>query len=70
MVETMRDFVSPSLGAISAVPMAIVVIFRSFMNRFRAISATSTAVVMAWPRALRVTCLFTPDEKAVMMAKT
>jgi hypothetical protein len=60
IVETMRLFVSPSRGGISAVPMAIFVTLRSFTKRFRAISATSTAVVIAWPRAFKVISFVVP----------
>src|SRR4030065_1260840 len=55
IVETILDLLSPSLGGISAVPIAMLVTFTSFMKRFRVISATSTAVVIAWPLAFRVT---------------
>jgi len=44
--------------------------FKVFNERFLAISATSTAVVMAWPRAFRVTCFRVPEEKLVMIART
>jgi len=47
IVETILGRVSPSRGGISAVPMAMVVTFRSFRNRLLVISATSTAVVIA-----------------------
>jgi hypothetical protein len=54
IVETILDLLSPSRGGISAVPIAIALTLSSFTNRFLVISATSTAVVMAWPRAFRV----------------
>jgi hypothetical protein len=47
IVETILGLVSPSRGGISAVPMAMVLTLRSLMKRLRAISATSTAVVIA-----------------------
>ena len=62
IVETILDLVSPSRGGISAVPMAILVTFRSFTNLLRAISATSTAVVIAWPRAFKVISFDAPEE--------
>ena len=70
IVETILDFVSPSRGGISAVPMAMLVTFNSFMNRLRVISATSTAVVMACPRAFNVIIFEVPAENAVMIAST
>ena len=70
IVETIRDLFSPSRGGISAVPIAILLNFRSFMKRLLAISATSTAVVMAWPRAFSVMLFVFPEENAVMMART
>jgi len=70
IVETILDLLSPSRGGISAVPMAIFATVSSLMNRFLAISATSTAVVIAWPRALRVTSFRVPEEKLVMIART
>jgi hypothetical protein len=70
IVETILDLFSPSRGGISAVPIAILATERSLMNRFFAISATSTAVVMAWPRAFKVTSFRLPEEKLVMIAKT
>jgi len=48
IVETILDLFSPSLGGISAVPIAILVTFKSLINRLWVISATSTAVVIAW----------------------
>jgi hypothetical protein len=70
IVETIRDFVSPSRGGISAVPMAMLVTLSSLMKRLRVISATSTAVVIACPRAFRVIIFAVPEENAVMMAST
>ena len=69
IVETILDLLSPSLGGISAVPIAMFFTLRSFMKRFRAISATSTAIVIDWPRAFRVTS-FWLLENAVMIAST
>ena len=70
IVETIRDLVSPSLGGISAVPSVTLSIFRSFRNRFLVISATSTAVVIACPRAFSVISLALLAEKLVMIAST
>jgi hypothetical protein len=70
IVETILDFVSPSRGGISAVPIAILLTLRSLMNLFLAISATSTAVVIAWPLALRVISFSVPEERLVMIART
>ena len=69
MVETILDLVSPSRGGISAVPIAIFVTLRSFMKRLLVISAQSTAVVIACPRAFKVIS-FRDPENAVMMAST
>ena len=69
-METILDLFSPSRGGISAVPIAILLIFKSFMNRFLAISATSTAVVMAWPLAFRVISFRLFEERLVIMART
>jgi hypothetical protein len=70
IVETMRLLFSPSRGGISAVPMVILLTCKSLMNRFRAISATSTAVVIAWPRAFNVISFVLPEERLVMIAST
>ena len=70
IVETIRDLFSPSLGGISAVPIAIFVTLRSFRKRLLVISATSTAVVIACPRAFRVISFPAPEENAVMIAST
>jgi len=70
MVETILPFVSPSLGGISSVPMAILLTFSSFMKRFLTISATSTAVVMDLPRAFNVISLALDVEMLVMVART
>lgn len=70
IVETILDLFSPSRGGISAVPIAILLTFSSLMKRLLVISATSTAVVIAWPRAFRVIAFSTPEEKAVMIAST
>jgi len=70
IVETMRALFWPSLGGISSVPIAILLIFRSFKKRLLVISATSTAVVIARPRAFRVISLALEPDRLVMMAKT
>ena len=69
-METILDLFSPSRGGISAVPIAILVTLRSLMKRFLAISATSTAVVMAWPLALRVISFSLPEDRLVIIART
>ena len=46
-MEIILEFVSPSLGGISSVPIAILSTFISFTNLRLAISTASTAVVMA-----------------------
>ena len=69
-METILDLFSPSLGGISVVPIAILFTLRSFMKRLLAISATSTAVVIACPRAFNVMLFVFPEENAVMMART
>ena len=70
IVETILDLFSPSRGGISAVPIAIFVTLRSLIKRLRVISATSTAVVIAWPLAFRVISFWAPLENAVIMART
>lgn len=70
IVETILDLVSPSRGGISAVPIVILLTLRSLMNLFLVISATSTAVVMAWPLAFKVISLRFPAERLVMIART
>ena len=70
IVETILDLFSPSRGGISAVPIAILVTLSSLMKRLLVISATSTAVVIAWPLAFSVISFCTPEENAVMMAST
>jgi hypothetical protein len=62
IVETILDLSSPSLGGISSVPMAILLTFRSLRKRFLVISATSTAVVIACPRAFSVISLASLEE--------
>jgi hypothetical protein len=52
IVETIRALFSPSLDGISSVPIAILLIFRSFRKRLLFISVASTAVVIACPPAL------------------
>ena len=70
IVETILDLFSPSRGGISAVPMTILLTFRSFKKRLRVISATSTAVVIACPLAFSVISFAVPEEKAVIIAST
>lgn len=70
IVETILDLFSPSRGGISAVPIAILLTFKSLIKRFLAISATSTAVVIACPLAFRVISFKLPDEKLVIIART
>ena len=70
IVETILDLFSPSLGGISAVPIATFVTVRSFRKRLLVISAQSTAVVIACPLAFRVISLPSPEENAVIMAST
>jgi len=69
IVETILDLFSPSRGGISTVPIDTFDTLRSFRKRLLAISAQSTAVVIACPRALRVISFWDP-ENAVMMAST
>lgn len=70
IVETMCAVFSPSLGGISSVPILIFDTLRSFRNRLRVISATSTAVVIARPRAFSVASLALLADRLVMTAKT
>ncbi len=70
IVETILDLFSPSRGGISVVPIAILLTFRSFMKRFLVISATSTAVVIAWPLAFRVISFRLFAERLVIIART
>ena len=70
IVETIRALFSPSLGGISSVPIAILLTFRSFRKRLLVISATSTAVVIARPRAFRVISFALDDDRLVMIART
>ena len=70
IVETILDLSSPSLGGISSVPMEILLTFRSLRNRLLVISATSTAVVIACPRAFSVISFALDDDRLVMIAKT
>jgi hypothetical protein len=70
MVETILDLFSPSRGGISAVPIAIFAHFEVFYEAAFVISATSTAVVIACPLSFSVISLFTPEENAVIMART
>ncbi len=70
IVETIRALVSPSLGGISSVPIAILLTFRSFKKRFLVISAASTAVVIACPLAFKVISLLSLADKPVIIART
>jgi len=70
IVETIRGLVSPSLGGISSVPIAIFFTLRSFRKRFLVISAASTAVVIACPLAFKVNASASFDEKPVIIAIT
>ena len=70
IVETILELFSPSLGGISSVPMAILLIVKSFRKRFLVISATSTAVVIACPRAFKVISLALDAERLVIIART
>src|SRR3989304_10543572 len=70
IVETIRALVSPSLGGISCVPIAILLTFRSFRKRFLVISAASTAVVIACPLAFTVISLALLADRPVIIART
>jgi len=70
IVETIRVLFSPSLGGISSVPIAILLTFRSFRKRLLVISATSTAVVIACPRAFKITSLALLADSLVITART
>jgi len=61
---------SPSRGGISSVPMDILPTLMSFMNRLLVISAASTAVVMACPRAFNVSSLVSDVLKLVIIPIT
>ena len=69
IVETFLGL-PPSFGVISSVPMAMVWTLASLKNRLRTISATSTAVLIARPRAFNVTSDVSPMLKPVMTAMT
>lgn len=69
IVDTFLGF-PPSCGVISSVPIPIECILESLKNRFRVISATSTAVLMARPRAFRTTSSVSRILKAVITAMT
>jgi len=58
MVEIILELLSPSLGGISSVPMAILATFISFTNLRLAISTASTAVVMACPLGLHANLFY------------
>jgi hypothetical protein len=70
IVETILDLFSPSLAGISSVPIAILLTFRSFKNRFLVISAASTAVVIACPLAFKVISLALFADRPVIIART
>ena len=70
IVETILALFSPSLVGISSVPMEILLTFKSLTKRFLVISAASTAVVIACPRAFKVISLASDPEKLVMTANT
>lgn len=72
MISIVETFLGlpPSLGVICSVPMEIVWTLVSLKNRLRTISATSTAVLMARPRAFNVTSVVLPMLKPVMTAMT
>ena len=68
--EIFLELVSPSLGGISSVPIAILSAVISFTNLRLAISTESTAVVMACPRAFTITSFTSLPLKAVTMPST
>jgi len=70
IVETILDLFSPSLAGISSVPMEMLLTFKSLMKRLLVISATSTAVVIARPRAFKVISLALDADRLVMIART
>ena len=70
IVETILALFSPSLVGISSVPMEILLTFKSLMKRLLVISAVSTAVVIARPRAFKVISLALDDVRLVMIART
>ena len=70
IVETILALFSPSLAGISSVPNAILFTFKSFMKRLLVISATSTAVEIARPRAFKVISLALDADRPVMTART
>ena len=70
IVETILALFSPSLAGISSVPIAILLTFKSFMKRLLVISAVSTAVVIARPRAFKVISLALGADRLVMIART
>ena len=69
IVETFRGL-PPSRGVICSVPMEMACTFASLKNRLRMISATSTVVLMARPRAFRMTLFVSAKLKAVIAAMT
>ncbi len=69
IVETFLGF-PPSRGVICSVPIEILWTLASLKNLLRMISATSTAVLMARPRAFRITSFVSAKLKAVMTAIT
>jgi len=70
MVETIRDLFSPSLAGSSSVPIAILLMVMSLMNRLLVISAASTAVVIARPLAFKVSSLASFEDRPVIIART
>lgn len=55
MAMLLMFLVPPSSVSSCSVPMDMSLMFRSAMNWFLTTSATSTALLMALPRAIRVT---------------
>jgi len=70
IVETILALFSPSLAGISSVPIAILLTFKSLMNRLLVISTVSTAVEIARPRAFKVISLALGADRLVMIART
>jgi hypothetical protein len=57
IIETIRVLLLPSSGGISSVAIVILPVFSSFSKRLLVISAASTAVVISFTRAFKVTSL-------------
>jgi hypothetical protein len=70
IVETIRDLFSPSLAGSSSVPIATLLMVRSFRKRRLVISAASTAVVIARPLAFKTISVALFADRPVMMAST